>query len=126
MKWLTIPQIKRRSKTAKGALKVSYEHWNQLYTATAKELRAKYRKDNYLILSTYCGLCIYYKYKFGRFTKCEHCPLGSERRCGLDENLWSIADDTLIEWIERSGDWHEWKRACKALRDKLKELMEQE
>jgi hypothetical protein len=45
MKWLTIPQIKRRSKTAKGALKVSYEHWCQLYEATAKELRTKLKED---------------------------------------------------------------------------------
>ena len=128
MKWLTKSQIKRRSKTAKDALKVSYEHWNQIYTATAKELREKYNKDSYLVLSNYCGLCIYYTFMHGRFNKCEKCPLSQGnilKRCGGgDDLLWSIANGALSDWIEKKGKWQEWKRACKALRDKLKELME--
>ena len=123
MNWLTIPQIKRRSKTAKDALKVSYEHWNQLYTATAKELRAEYeRTDKALARSDYCGLCTYHK-KNQRFGYCRYCIL--EDFC--EEDLWATANSKLIDWYDRDeGDWHTWKRACKALRDKLKELMEQE
>lgn len=127
MKWLTISEINRRSKTAKGALKVSYEHWNQLYTATAKELRAKYKRTRgYIILSTYCGLCVYYTRRYGVSMKCEHCVFGENHECGCgkDRDLWRIADDALADWINESGDWHTWKRACKALRDKLKELMD--
>lgn len=131
MKWLTKSQIKRRSKTAKGALKVSYEHWNQLYTATAEELRVKYKRTKgYLILSTYCGLCIYNKKQYGNSRKCGHCVFGKNHKCGFggygeDRDLWRMADDAIGDWIKEKedGDWHAWKQACKALRDKLKELM---
>lgn len=125
MKWLTMPQIKHRSKTAKGALKVSYEHWNQLYTATAKELGVEYEKTNaYLNSSDYCGLCNYYTEKHGISNKCHYCPLRVQYGCGGD--LWGDADEALCAWGDGDGDWHTWKRACKALRDKLKELMEQD
>lgn len=125
MKWLKISEIKRRSKTAKGALKVSYEHWNQLYMATAKELRAEYiRTKTYIILADSCGLCVYYRSKYGKYKKCNYCPL---RRCGAGEDLWTEANRALSDWIDETPlcNWHFWKRACKALRDKLKELMEQ-
>ncbi len=123
MKWLTISQIERRSKTAKGALKVSYEHWNQLYTATAKELRAEYaRVGEWLDSSDYCGLCTYYAKRYGEFGKCHYCLFAINSSCG--GNLWGNADDALEDWISDRGNWHAWKRACKALRDKLKELME--
>jgi hypothetical protein len=120
MKWLTIPQIKRRSKTAKGALKVSYEHWCQLYDATAKELRAEYQKtEEELIDADYCGLCCYYG-KYG--DKCNHCIFNQYCPPGL----WWSAFQAFNGWYEQTGgDWHSWKRACKAVRDKLKELMEQ-
>ena len=127
MKWLTIAQIKKRSNTADSALKVSYEHWNQLYTATAKELREKYIKNSYIILGQSCGLCIYYEKRYGRFNKCDKCPLPQGdilKRCGGgDDVLWLIASETLSDWIEKKGKWQEWKQACKALRDKLEELM---
>lgn len=124
MKWLTISQIKRRSKTAKGALKVSYEHWNQLYTATAKELSEEYERTNaYLDSSDYCGLCNYYAKEYGESNKCQYCPFAVNYGCGGD--LWGDADEALCEWSEEVGDWHTWKRACKAVRDKLKELMKQ-
>ena len=122
MKWLTISQIKRRSKTAKGALKVSYEHWNQLYTATAKELRAECKRtDERLVRGMYCGLCIYYKVGY---SDCSDCILEDFCEC----NLWATANSELMDWFykEKESDWHAWKRACKALRDKLKELMDGE
>ena len=128
MKWLTISQIERRSKTAKGALKVSYERWNQLYTATAEELRKEYERNSYIILGSHCGLCIYYTYKFGKYDKCENCLLFQgdiSKRCGgSNDLLWLIAYRALSNWIEKKGKWQEWKQAAKALRDKLKELME--
>ena len=128
MQWLTISQIKRRSKTAKGALKVSYEHWNQLYKATAEELRREYKKSSALVLSNYCGLCIYYKFMYGKTKKCSKCPLSQgdiHKRCGgRDDLLWFPANDTLSDWINKRGSWQAWKRACKELRDKLKELMD--
>ena len=129
MKWLTISQIERRSKTAKGALKVSYEHWNQLYTATAKELREKdKRTDRYIILGTSCGLCIYYTFKYDKYEKCNHCPLRqamNSYRCGHGDDLWTPALHALSDWTGKKCNWHTWKRTCKALRDKLKELIEQ-
>ncbi len=125
MKWLTIPQIKRRSKTAKGALKVSYEHWNQLYTATAKELRAKVKEvECELYYTEYCGLCSYYCGVIDNDLSCDDCIL--QGFCGGEDELWKIASTILESWIEGVEDWHTWKRACKALRDKLKELMEKE
>ena len=129
IRWLTIPQIKHRSKTAKGALKVSYEHWCQLYDATTKELRAKYKRTRGCIsLSTYCGLCLYYKRYYGQTIKCDHCVLGKDHRCGYGEDdldLWRTANDAMEDWIKGRGDWHARKRAAEALRDKLKELIEQ-
>lgn len=130
MKWLTISQITRRSKTAKGALEVSYEHWCQLYDAKAKELRVKYKRTRgYILLSTHCGLCDYYKRVHGNEMKCGYCVLGKTHtyRCGYDGgiDLWRYATDAFEDWKSGRGDWHSWKQACKDLRDKLKELIEQ-
>jgi len=130
MRWLTISQIKRRSKTAKGALEVSYEHWNQLYTATAKELRAKYKRTKgYIFLSTHCGLCHYYKRVYGNDMKCSHCVLGKTTiyRCGYGGgiDLWRHVIDAFEDWKKGRCNWRDWERTCKDLRDKLKELLEQ-
>jgi len=117
MKWLTLTEIGRRSRSKKGALEVSYEHWNQLYTATAKELRTEIKRTGkQLSRGMYCGLCNYNR------NRCINCIL---RECGF---LWVTANSELLDWYnkEEDGDWHFWKRACKALRDKLKELIEQE
>lgn len=116
MKWLTISQIKRRSKTAQGALKVSYKHWNQFYMATAKELRAEFKRTAECLATVdYCGLCWFYK-------KEDDCG-----GCVFEDyfDLWSTANSELIDWYNKDeGDWHAWKRASKAVRDKLRELME--
>ena len=117
MKWLTISQIKRRSYTAKGALKVSYEHWNQLYMATAKELRTEIEEvGSELYYTLYCGLCSYYN-------DCDKCVFFEF--CVDGEALWDKAKNALEEWREGKGNWRDRKRACKAVRDKLKKLMEQ-
>lgn len=121
MRWLTIPQIKSRSKTAKGALKVSYEHWNQLYTATAKELRAALKKEKVRTSIEYCGLCEFYGWP-----NCSLCILGaSDYGCRSKQSIFAKASIQLTRWEEKKGNWHAWKRACKALRDKLGELIEQ-
>lgn len=120
MKWLTISQIKRRSKTAKGALKVSYEHWNQLYTATAKELREALKEGKVCTSIEFCGLCQY------RWPDCPKCVLAlSNYMCHSECSLFQTAATQLTIWLNKKyHNWHTWKRACKALRDKLKELME--
>lgn len=115
MKWLTLTEIGRRARSKKGALEVSYEHWCQLYTATAKELRIKYNEtDGYIADATYCGLCKYYRSDCRICIFHEFCP----------SDLWMKAVVSLDNWVNRNSDWHTWKRACKAVRDKLKELME--
>jgi len=118
MKWLKISEIKRRSKTAKGALKVSYEHWNQLYQATAKELRKEYEKtDGDISDADYCGLCKCREYIHGLCQSCifdKYCPHG----------IWKDAHLALKYWINGDGDWRTWKRTSKAVRNKLKELMQ--
>ena len=121
MKWLTIPQIKRRSKTAKGALKVSHEHWCQLYDATAKELRAEYENTGGVFVDAdYCGLCTYKKNSEGLY--CEHCIFGDY--CPSNNGIYEQAAVRIDKWYRKDkGSWHAWKRACKAVRDKLKELM---
>ena len=115
MKWLTLTEIGRRAKNKKGALEVSYEHWCQLYQATAKELRKAL--DEYKVEAdySYCGLCRYCGDKVCR----DFCPLISCSKPSLFFTAW----DQLGNWKE-GGDWQAWKRAAKALRDKLKELME--
>lgn len=123
MKWLTISEIKRRSKTAKGALKVSYEHWNQLYMATAKELRAeRKRTGSSIILDSHCGLCRYHSDKAMENRKCGRCIFHPY----CPQPVWGNAAFALRYWYYKyeKGNWHAWKRACKAVRDKLKELME--
>ncbi|GAH15156.1 unnamed protein product [marine sediment metagenome] len=116
MKWLTLIEIGRRARSKRGALKVSYEHWCQLYDATAKELRAKHKETNsYIADDLYCGLCRYYRHECTICIFHLFCPYG----------LWDIAYDALEDWINGRGDWHAWKRASKAVRDKLKELIEQ-
>lgn len=129
MKWLTISQIKHRSKTAKGALKVSYEHWDQLYTAMAKELRVQLEEQENLIFCEYCGLCIYHSDKNGQNRKCKYCVFSPYCPRPSLTPLWGTACDALRQWQRREignnrQNWHAWKRASKALRDKLKELMD--
>jgi len=121
MRWLTASEIKHRSKTAKSALKVSHEHWTQLYTATAKELRDECERTNKsLSQASYCGLCAYHRQK-QRDDYCAECILKDFY------GLWREANAELTHWFYgySDGDWHDWKRACKALRDKLKELMDE-
>ena len=123
MKWLTLTEIGRRARSKKGALEVSYEHWCQLYQATAKELREEYERTVGLLDSSeYCGLCNHYVKKYGERRKCQYCILQDTLGCG--NSLWGNADNALEDWLNKKGDWHTWKRAAKALRDKLKELMQ--
>ena len=125
MKWLTIPQIKHRSKTAKGALKVSYEHWCQLYDATAKELRRKIFANPDIDNSEYCGLCKYNYNTYGTDKKCYLCVFKPYCPRPYETPLWGSAHDALKSWYNKTGgDWHSWKRACEAVRDKLGELFE--
>ena len=127
MKWLTISQIKRRSKTAKGALKVSYEHWCQLYDATSKELREEdKRTSGCFILDSHCGLCRYHSNKNMQDRKCSLCAF----RLYCPQPVWGMAARALSRWRNRTignnhQKWHTWKRASKAVRDKLKELMQE-
>lgn len=120
MKWLTQSQIARRAKNEKDALKVSYEHWDQLYTAKAKELRREYARTKGCIADAdYCGLCCYRIYISNMCSSCifnEYCPY---------DGIWDDAYSALRDWINRKGSWHIWKRASKAVRDKLKELMDE-
>lgn len=122
MKWLTLTEIGRRARSKKGALEVSWQHWNQLYMATAKELREEYEKTvEDLVSCDYCGLCTYHKRKQMReFDYCGECIFGDF--CEVD--LWATANSAIIDWYSFAGDWHAWKCAAKALRDKLKELMQ--
>lgn len=121
MDWLTIEEIMARSKTAEGALKVSYEIWNQRYQATAKEYRQAIKEGKIELGYEYCGLCRCYD------SSCESCPLGkSDKHCRIPKSLyhqaWRASDKWRIE--SKVSNWWVWKRAAKALRDKLKELME--
>ena len=113
MEWLTIGEIKARSKTAEGALEVSYEHWNQLCRATQKELRETYDSKKIHINEYDCGLCKYY------FSDCKRCPLKS---CE-ESTLYCKARNSFDDWMDGSGTWKVWKQTSKAVRDKLKKLM---
>lgn len=117
MKWLTIKEIEAKSKTAEGALKVSYKHWCQLYTATQKELREAYDREKIYVTQNDCGLCVLYFYD-----DCLDCPL---KTCNSGRTLYRKAKNALNDWIFSDGKWQAWKCAAKALRDKLKELTEE-
>ena len=123
MNWLTMTEISKRAKSKKGALKVSYEHWNQLYQAPAKELREAIKKSMVDVGNEYCGLCKFYD-SISSSTNCSRCPLGaSDGNCyKTSGNLYAEVRDAFLD-LEFNGDWWAWKRAAKALRDKLKELM---
>lgn len=115
MKWLTLTEIRQRARSRRGALEVSWEHWNQLYNATAKELRAELKRTNEnLHDGSHCGLCMFFK------SNCYICIF--DDFCVGD--LWSEAKSALMNWYCKKGNWQSWKRASKAVRDKLKELME--
>lgn len=121
MDWLTIEEIMARSKTAEGALKVSYEIWNQRYQATAKEYRQAIKDRKIEFGCVYCGLCLFYH------PYCGNCPLSkSGMACRIPKSpyhqAWRASDKWRIE--SKVRNWWVWKRAAKALRDKLKELME--
>ncbi len=118
MKWLTLTEIGRRARSKKGALEVSYEHWNQLYNATAKELRKAIKERKVDIENDHCGLCRYYN------VRCFRCPLGaSNGSCYASSGTLyaEVRDEFFYNDIQ---NWWAWKRAAKALRDKLKKLME--
>lgn len=116
MKWLTISEIKRRSETAEGALKVSYEHWCQLYRATQKELREAYNSEKIYIDQNGCGLCERYFVNLD----CRGCPL---RSCDGEGTLYRKARNSFIDWIDGNGTWKAWKQTSKAVRDRLKKLI---
>ncbi len=123
MKWLTLTKIGRRARSKKGALKVSYEIWNQRYQATAKETRQILKEGKIELGCDYCGLCRYYHAGVG----CDKCPLGkSDMRCYNGFSIYFRARVALDKWRKQptSSNWWAWKKASKALRDKLKELME--
>ena len=119
MKWLTLTEIGSKAKSKKGALEVSYEHWCQLYQATAKELRKAIKEKKVDIGTEHCGLCRYYH------SKCLiECPLGTSNGSCYNPGgtFYAKARDELYH--NNIQNWWAWKRAAKALRDKLKELME--
>jgi len=120
MKWLTLTEIGHRSRSKKGALKVSYEIWNQRYQATAKEYRQALKEGKIELGMAYCGLCRRY------WPFCDNCPLGKpDMKCYLSRSLYNRARLALNKWEKTPtvSNWWAWKRAAKALRDKLKELM---
>ena len=93
MKWLTLTEIGRRARSKKGALEVSYEHWNQLYNATAKELRAEIDKvGQELYYTAYCGLCRY-RESNSDDKDCWDCVLVNS--CTTGESLWYFAKKPL-------------------------------
>lgn len=120
MKWLTLTEIGRRARSKKGALEVSYEIWNQRYQATAKEYRQALKDDKIRLGCAYCGLCRRY------WPNCDECPLGkSDRRCSNLDSIYSQARIALDKWVKNPtvNNWWAQKRAARAFRDKLKELM---
>ena len=117
IEWLSLGEIEYRAKIYGewGALEVSYEHWDQLYRAKADELLDAYEgTDEEITGKRYCGLCIRHV--------CDFCPFNTW--CG--DSLWSWANSAIMKWeCERSrNSWLEWKKASKAVRDKLSELLE--
>ena len=122
MKWLTLTEIDRRARSKKGALEVSYEIWNQRYQATAKETRQILKDGKVRLGGDFCGLCRrHWPYCITK------CPLGkADMSCGKYRSIYSQARIALYSWKKQSTNksWRAWKRAAKALRDKLKELMD--
>ena len=67
---LTQQVVIERSKTLKGAIDVSKQHWQEIATASNADLK---KTSKGLIGVQYCGLCQYYK-KIRRKQYCLLCP----------------------------------------------------
>ena len=67
---LTQEAVRARSKTFKGALDVSKQHWQEIATASDADLN---RTSKTLICVKYCGLCQHYK-RIRRSSYCLLCP----------------------------------------------------
>ena len=120
MEWLTLTEIGRRARSEKGALEVSYEHWNQLYEAKADELRAAIKNEKVALDCDHCGLCRHYGWH-----GCDRCPLEiADYPCRHPNSIYRKASIQFFFWESGNKNWWVWKRAAKALRDKLKELLD--
>lgn len=113
MEWLTREQVaKAAKKSRKAALECSREHWRQLSTATAKEMR-EYELDTNDdgFGCDYCACCV--RFYYGTY-RCSECPL-KEHGYACEEigSPWAVASDAYFSWSNSGGaaKWRAWKAA---------------
>lgn len=120
MNWLTAEEVKRESTTPEKALDMSEKHWEQLATATNKEAKGADYRFPFLLGSSLCGLCTYWKRGIG---KCGECPLGNCYRMsqyGAAEKLYRV-------WTEEGygqPDFKAFKSEARKMLKLLKSLKE--
>lgn len=134
MKWLTRKQVEKAAKQGhKEAIEFSFKHWDQLLNATQKELARKLGKDEYLVYSSFCALCVRY-FDGGHEDRdpgigCGKCPLRDGKNAyGCQHNsLWDKAVDAVLDWMDEKTNtkrWEKWQKAAKAMRDKLEQKLQ--
>jgi len=117
MKWLTQTEIYRASRSKKKALACSQEHWRQLSTATAKELREAACEGRIGTDDSWCAFCKHDK-AVSDYRLCSACPVkaaGTHFRKYYCVLAWRRADTAFDSWLHRGGSWHAWKKASKAM-----------
>lgn len=116
MKWLTQKYIKTQAKKSeRAAIKVSWEHWEQLATATEKELRKALwgSRPKVTIGRNYCSLC--QRYIVAKEC-CDECPI-------YCFSTWTPVYHALYKWENGNGRYSTFVKKARTMADKLKALL---
>ncbi len=120
MKWLTQKQVRAAGKkSALAAAQCSYEHWMQIKTAGAKELRKALDEDRVDSGVSWCALCIRHGIGIGR-GECLRCPLGPTACCREYEK----AQGAFVVWGEQHGTTYKGvQKAITPLTNRLRKIV---
>jgi len=128
MKWLTQKEIKARAKKSKQeAIKVSWEHWEQLATATITELIVARINRRFDLDEKYCGLCQRHRTK--KYV-CVDCPLDDANNTCCEEYLWADGSFQVFWEYRLHSDGFDkfviWQKAARKMANKLKHLLKKQ
>lgn len=122
MKWLSQKEIKERAKKSKReAIKVSWEHWEQLAICTENQLRSGIKQGRVSKYAKHCGLCRRYILPTGT---CKKCPIGPVLCCAE----YSKAGKALRNWWKEPSKsrFLLFQKAARVMANKLKRLLKKQ
>jgi hypothetical protein len=124
MKWLTTKQLEAAAnKSPLAAAECSYEHWMQIKTAGAKELRRALNKNLVAANCTFCALCQREGF-VGRMRGCNNCPLKKSTRgflCCCQE--YHKADMAMNLWLAKRRTYKDVQKAITPLTKRLRDVV---